>query len=144
MAFGCSAFDTVVQIDTEGYDLEVLRLIDLARWQPSLVMYEHMHLDDEGRAAARSAPHRRRRARLRLIGWWSSSRSRCLVYPRRSTGRRNGDRSGSADVIAEHYKQAKSATDSPRRICREHIRHSVSYDGIVGYHEAILNLDACR
>jgi FkbM family methyltransferase len=44
----------VVQIDTEGYDLEVLRLIDLARWQPSLVMYESMHLGDEDRAAARS------------------------------------------------------------------------------------------
>jgi hypothetical protein len=44
----------IVQIDTEGYDLEVLRLIDLVRWQPELVMYEHVHLGDDGRAAARS------------------------------------------------------------------------------------------
>jgi FkbM family methyltransferase len=37
----------IVQMDTEGYDLEVLRLIDLQRWQPALVMYEHIHLDDD-------------------------------------------------------------------------------------------------
>jgi FkbM family methyltransferase len=44
----------VVQIDTEGYDLEVLRLIDLQRWRPALVMYEHLHLDGDERLEAGS------------------------------------------------------------------------------------------
>jgi FkbM family methyltransferase len=43
-----------VQIDTEGYDLEVLRLIDLGRWQPRLVMYEHLHLEPADRESARA------------------------------------------------------------------------------------------
>lgn len=35
----------VIQIDTEGYDHEVLRGIDFARHRPGLVMFEHLHLD---------------------------------------------------------------------------------------------------
>ncbi|MFP5257320.1 MAG: FkbM family methyltransferase [Acidimicrobiia bacterium] len=42
----------VVQIDTEGYDREVLELIDLHRFGPDLVIYEHLHLDPADRAAA--------------------------------------------------------------------------------------------
>jgi FkbM family methyltransferase len=42
----------VVQIDTEGYDREVLELIDLDRFGPSLVIYEHLHLDPSDRSAA--------------------------------------------------------------------------------------------
>lgn len=44
----------VIQTDTEGYDYEVLRQIDLDRYQPHLVMYEHLHLDEPTRAAARA------------------------------------------------------------------------------------------
>ena len=44
----------VVQIDTEGFDREVLELIDFSRFQPALVMFEHLHLDDGGRAACRA------------------------------------------------------------------------------------------
>lgn len=60
----CATFTTIcerngfdrldlVQIDTEGYDREVLELIDLDRFEPCLVIYEHLHLDDVDRAAAR-------------------------------------------------------------------------------------------
>lgn len=44
----------VVQIDTEGYDAEVLALIDLPRLAPRLVMYEHLHLDAQARARCRA------------------------------------------------------------------------------------------
>jgi FkbM family methyltransferase len=37
----------IVQIDTEGYDFEVIKLIDLERYRPTLVMSEHIHLDPE-------------------------------------------------------------------------------------------------
>jgi FkbM family methyltransferase len=60
----CLTFDTlcrkhgvervdVVQIDTEGYDLEVLELIDFDRVRPQLVMYEHLHLDAADKDRAR-------------------------------------------------------------------------------------------
>jgi FkbM family methyltransferase len=60
----CLTFDTlcrkhdiqrvdVVQIDTEGYDLEVLELIDFGRYQPQLVMYEHVHLEQHSKQRAR-------------------------------------------------------------------------------------------
>lgn len=35
----------IVQIDTEGYDAEVIKLIDLDCYSPILVMFEHLHLD---------------------------------------------------------------------------------------------------
>jgi FkbM family methyltransferase len=43
----------VVQIDTEGYDLEVLRGIDFDAHRPTLVMFEHLHLDAGERAEAK-------------------------------------------------------------------------------------------
>jgi len=59
----CVTFDTlcgrngldhvdVVQIDTEGYDRQVLELIDLPRLRPCLVLYEHLHLDRTDRDGA--------------------------------------------------------------------------------------------
>ena len=48
--FGITAVN-LIQMDTEGYDYEVIKLIDLARWQPLLLMYEHRHLSAEDRAA---------------------------------------------------------------------------------------------
>jgi FkbM family methyltransferase len=41
----------VVHIDTEGFDYEVVKLIDLDRWQPAVVLYEHLHLSAADRAA---------------------------------------------------------------------------------------------
>lgn len=37
----------VVQIDTEGYDYEIIKLIDLKRLTPTMLMYEHIHLSPE-------------------------------------------------------------------------------------------------
>ena len=37
--------DRRVQIDTEGYDFEILKLIDLDRRRPAFVLFEHLHLD---------------------------------------------------------------------------------------------------
>ena len=40
----------VVQIDTEGYDYEIIKLIDLERRAPTVLMYEHIHLSPEDRS----------------------------------------------------------------------------------------------
>jgi FkbM family methyltransferase len=42
----------VMVIDTEGYDFEVLKLIDFQQFRPELVLYEHVHLSNEDREAA--------------------------------------------------------------------------------------------
>lgn len=42
----------VITIDTEGYDLDVLRTIDLERHHPRIVVYEHFHLSSAARAEA--------------------------------------------------------------------------------------------
>ncbi|MDJ0688921.1 MAG: FkbM family methyltransferase [Xenococcaceae cyanobacterium MO_188.B32] len=39
----------LVQIDTEGYDFEILKSIDLQLIKPSVIRYEHIHLKDEDR-----------------------------------------------------------------------------------------------
>jgi FkbM family methyltransferase len=51
----------LVVIDAEGHDHEILRTIDLEAHRPRLVVYEHFHLSDADRAAAR--------ARLEAAGW---------------------------------------------------------------------------
>jgi len=43
----------VLMIDTEGYDYEILRSVDLTAWRPRLVVYEHYHLSSQDRAAGR-------------------------------------------------------------------------------------------
>lgn len=43
----------LVMVDTEGYDWEVVRHIDLAAAAPKLLIYEHFHLSPEDRAACR-------------------------------------------------------------------------------------------
>jgi FkbM family methyltransferase len=48
---GVKKIDVVV-IDTEGYDFEILKLIDLQQFRPKLVIYEHKHLSIEDRDAA--------------------------------------------------------------------------------------------
>jgi FkbM family methyltransferase len=42
----------LVVIDTEGYDLEILRQIDLIRFRPDLIVYEHKHLTESDRRIA--------------------------------------------------------------------------------------------
>jgi hypothetical protein len=42
----------VLQIDTEGYDLEILRLFDVPRRRPRVVNWEHTHLSRRDREAA--------------------------------------------------------------------------------------------
>jgi FkbM family methyltransferase len=34
----------LIQIDVEGYDAEIIRLLDLDRWKPAIVNFEHNHL----------------------------------------------------------------------------------------------------
>lgn len=34
----------VIQIDTEGYDLEILRMVDFDRYRPTLVQFEELHM----------------------------------------------------------------------------------------------------
>lgn len=48
-----NAVETIdlVQIDTEGYDYEVIKLIDLERYGPKLLMFEHLHLTPADRDA---------------------------------------------------------------------------------------------
>jgi FkbM family methyltransferase len=45
---GLERVDLLV-IDTEGHDFEVLKGVDLERWRPQLVVYEHYHLSREDR-----------------------------------------------------------------------------------------------
>lgn len=51
-------------IDTEGYDYEILQQIDLDRWRPRLLIYEHFHLDVDERSELRL---RLERAGYRLL-----------------------------------------------------------------------------
>jgi FkbM family methyltransferase len=41
-------------IDTEGFDYEILKRIDLNRFQPQIIMYEEAHLQPKDRKACRS------------------------------------------------------------------------------------------
>lgn len=50
---GLTAVDVLV-VDTEGHDFEVLRHVDLARWRPRVVVYEHFHLEAEARLGCRA------------------------------------------------------------------------------------------
>src|SRR5215471_4386422 len=36
----------LVQIDTEGYDFEILKMLDFGRWLPAIVNYEHINLSN--------------------------------------------------------------------------------------------------
>jgi FkbM family methyltransferase len=43
----------LLAVDTEGYDWEILRHVDIAALAPRLIVYEHYHLGPEDRRAAR-------------------------------------------------------------------------------------------
>ncbi|HTL28019.1 MAG TPA: FkbM family methyltransferase [Tepidisphaeraceae bacterium] len=49
----------LLHIDTEGHDWLILRQLDLSRYQPTVIFFEHVHLDAQQKAAARQflAPH---------------------------------------------------------------------------------------
>ena len=38
----------LLQVDTEGYDFEVMKTLDFARWRPKVVHFEHVHLRHVG------------------------------------------------------------------------------------------------
>lgn len=44
----------LLQMDTEGYDWEILRHVDFTRWRPRLIVYEHSHLSEDNRKAAQN------------------------------------------------------------------------------------------
>jgi FkbM family methyltransferase len=41
----------ILQIDVEGYDFEILKLVDFKRHKPSIIHYEHAHLSPDDREA---------------------------------------------------------------------------------------------
>lgn len=43
----------LLHLDTEGHDLEILRTVDLHRFQPAVIVFEHFHLGAPGLATAR-------------------------------------------------------------------------------------------
>lgn len=43
----------LLQIDTEGFDAEIIRMIDFERLQPAIIKYEHVGLDEVERARTR-------------------------------------------------------------------------------------------
>jgi FkbM family methyltransferase len=44
----------VLHIDAEGFDWKILSQLDLARWQPRVILFEHIHLPAPERAEALS------------------------------------------------------------------------------------------
>ncbi|MCX8086127.1 MAG: FkbM family methyltransferase [Rhodocyclaceae bacterium] len=48
-----SAIDAnILQIDTEGFDADILAMIDFSRFHPALIKFEHRHLGEEKFSAA--------------------------------------------------------------------------------------------
>lgn len=43
-----------VQIDVEGFDYNILRQLELLRWKPLLIKWEHKHLSDDSKQLAES------------------------------------------------------------------------------------------
>jgi FkbM family methyltransferase len=43
----------IIHIDTEGYDFEIIKLIDFKRFNPAIVLYEHKHLSELDQIACR-------------------------------------------------------------------------------------------
>ena len=37
----------LIHIDTEGYDFEILKQIDIEKYHPGIIMYEHKHLNEQ-------------------------------------------------------------------------------------------------
>lgn len=42
----------LIQIDVEGYDAQIIELLDLDRWKPAIVNFEHKHLSPADYATA--------------------------------------------------------------------------------------------
>ena len=43
-----------LQIDTEGFDLEIIKMIDFSKFKPSLIKYENQHLNEQDKKLAMS------------------------------------------------------------------------------------------
>lgn len=54
--YGVEGID-LLQIDTEGYDYEVIRQVDLDAHRPALILYEHLHLAPDDRRACEDLVH---------------------------------------------------------------------------------------
>jgi FkbM family methyltransferase len=50
---GVSRID-LLHVDAEGYDYELLKLVDFAAHRPTVLLYEHRHLSDADRVACRA------------------------------------------------------------------------------------------
>ena len=44
----------LLQIDTEGYDADIIFMFDFEEYHPRLVQYEHIHLSEEKRLAVKN------------------------------------------------------------------------------------------
>lgn len=49
----------ILQIDAEGWDWKILSGLDLSKWRPAFIVFEHLHLTEEDTRAARKflEPH---------------------------------------------------------------------------------------
>jgi hypothetical protein len=45
----------LLQVDTEGYDGEILKMIDFSRFRPALIKYEHKNIEAAERRTLESA-----------------------------------------------------------------------------------------
>lgn len=43
----CGRVPDLLKVDTEGYDYEVLSMLDLAQWRPTIIRFEHLHISGE-------------------------------------------------------------------------------------------------
>lgn len=43
----------IIHIDTEGYDFEIIKLIDFKKLNPKIVLYEHKHLSESDQTSCR-------------------------------------------------------------------------------------------
>ena len=105
---GLSTVD-VIQIDTEGYDDVVLSLIDLDRYRPQVVMFEHIHLAAGVRAGIEE--------RLRQQGYERFSDDMDTVAVHRSSLDRHpalARRMRSARRALESKEGGMSLTEKPR------------------------------
>jgi FkbM family methyltransferase len=63
----------VLQIDTEGYDAEIIRMIDFARFRPRLIKYEHKNLTSsaahDAETSLRAAGYRVNKEQQDTIAW---------------------------------------------------------------------------
>lgn len=86
----------LIQMDTEGFDFEIIKLIDFARYRPRLLIYEHHHFDSETKAECEDYMRSRGYLLLReAMDTWcldanqeDARQTRLLAYWRKRVGSR--------------------------------------------------------